>query len=145
MGTLKFTTLASIAPSGAREQMAVLMPFSRARCSNFIGTIVWTRALFKAMAPRARPGRAATTLASAGTEGQGGCKVVALCGRNCNVIVPSVSTPGNRNVSPLLREALPQLTRLARAVGLDLRGSVVSLDGVYDCRRNRRANFNRGM
>src|SRR5258708_24096098 len=74
-----------------------------------------------------------------------GCKVVALCDRNCNVIAPFVSAPGNRNESPLLREALPRLTRLARAVGLDLRGSVVSLDGVYDCRRNRKAIFNRGM
>ncbi|MFP3558225.1 transposase [Paraburkholderia sp. SIMBA_049] len=74
-----------------------------------------------------------------------GCKVVALCGRNCNVIAPFVSAPGNRNESPLLREALPRITRIARAVGLDLRGCVVSLDGVYDCRRNRKAIFNRGM
>ncbi|WP_244212263.1 transposase [Paraburkholderia hospita] len=75
-----------------------------------------------------------------------GCKVVALCDRNCNVIAPFVSAPGNRNESPLLREAtLPRLTRLARAVGLDPRGTVVSLDGVYDCRRNRKAIVNRGM
>jgi hypothetical protein len=74
-----------------------------------------------------------------------GCKVVALCDRNCNVIAPFVSAPRNRNESPLLRQALPRLTRIARAVGLDLRGTVVSLDGVYDCRRNRKAIFNRGM
>ena len=30
-------------------------------------------------------------------------------------------------------------------IGLDLQGSTVSLDGVYDCRANRRAIFNRGM
>ena len=35
--------------------------------------------------------------------------------------------------------------RIARSVGLDLRGTIVSLDGVYDCRRNRKAIFNRGM
>ncbi|MDH6147457.1 MULTISPECIES: hypothetical protein [Paraburkholderia] len=74
-----------------------------------------------------------------------GCKVVALCDRNCNVIAPFVRAPGNRNESPLLREALPQLTSIARAVGLDLRGTVMSLDGVYDCRPNRKAIFNRGM
>jgi hypothetical protein len=74
-----------------------------------------------------------------------GCKVVALCERNGNVIAPFVSAPGNRNESPLLREALPKLTRIARAVGLDLRGSVVSLDGVCDCPHNRKAIFNRGM
>jgi hypothetical protein len=34
---------------------------------------------------------------------------------------------------------------MARAIGADLRGSTVSLDGVYDCRDNRRAIFNRGM
>ncbi|MGF6967274.1 hypothetical protein OKW43_004302 [Paraburkholderia sp. WC7.3g] len=44
-----------------------------------------------------------------------GCKVVALCDRNCNVIAPFVSAPGNRNESPLLREALPRLTRIVHA------------------------------
>ena len=74
-----------------------------------------------------------------------GCKVVAICDRNCNVVAPFVAAPGNRNESPLLREALPQLTRIARAMGLDLRGTVMSLDGAYDCRQNRKAFFNRGM
>jgi len=74
-----------------------------------------------------------------------GDKVVALCDRHCNVIAPFVTAPGNRNESPLLREALPQLTRIARAVGLDLRGTIVSLDGVYDCRQNRKAIFNRDI
>ena len=74
-----------------------------------------------------------------------GDKVVAFCDRHCNVIAPFVAAPGNRNESPLLREALPQLTRIARAVGLDLRGTIVSLDGAYDCRLNRKAIFNRDM
>ena len=74
-----------------------------------------------------------------------GCKVVAFCGRDCNVIAPFVTAPGNRNESPLLCNALPKLTDMARAIGADLRGSTVSLDGVYDCRDNRRAIFNRGM
>src|SRR3954447_16960606 len=74
-----------------------------------------------------------------------GDKVVAFCDRNCNVIAPFVSAPGNHNESPLLREALPMVMRIAQSVGLDLRGTVVSLDGVYDCRRNRKAIFNPGM
>lgn len=75
-----------------------------------------------------------------------GDKVVAFCDRHCNVIAPFVSAPGNRNESPLLREsALPQLTRIAQAIGLDLQGTIVSLDGAYDCRPNRKAIFNRGM
>jgi transposase len=53
--------------------------------------------------------------------------------------------PGNRNESPLLREALPKLRRIAKAVGFDLHGRIVSLDGVYDCRPNRKAIFNQGM
>jgi hypothetical protein len=44
-----------------------------------------------------------------------------------------------------LREALPQVTRIAHAIGLDLQGAIVSLDGVYNCRKNRKAIFNRGM
>ena len=74
-----------------------------------------------------------------------GDKIVAFCDRNCNVIAPFVSAPGNRNESPLLREALPLVSRLALAVSLDLQGTIVSLDGVYDCRRNRKAIFNRRM
>lgn len=70
-----------------------------------------------------------------------GDKVVAFCDRNCNVIAPFVSAPGNRNESPLL----PQVTRIAKKVGLDLNKTIVSLDGVYDSRANRKAIFNRGM
>jgi transposase len=36
-------------------------------------------------------------------------------------------------------------TRISREVGMDLQGTIVSLDGVYDCRANRKAIFNRGM
>ncbi|WP_262419911.1 transposase [Paraburkholderia sp. 31.1] len=42
-----------------------------------------------------------------------GDKVVALCDRNCNVIAPLISAPGNRNESPLLRDALPSLRSTA--------------------------------
>ena len=74
-----------------------------------------------------------------------GDKVVAFCDRNCNVIAPFVTAPGNRNESPLLLKALPQVTRIASLVGLNLKNTIVSLDGVYDSRRNRKAIFNRGM
>src|ERR1700748_420417 len=74
-----------------------------------------------------------------------GDKVVAFCDRRCNVIAPFVSAPGNHNESPLLRDALPMVMRIAQAVGLELQGAIVSLDGVYDCRLNRKAIFNRGM
>jgi transposase len=74
-----------------------------------------------------------------------GCKVVAFCDRRCNVIAPFVVAPGNRNESPMLREALPTLMKTAREAGMALHGTIVSLDGAYDCRVNRKAIFNRGM
>ena len=74
-----------------------------------------------------------------------GDKVVTFCDRNCNIIAPFICAPGNRNESPLLRDALAGLTRMAHAIGMDLQGSTGSLDGVYDCRANRKAIFNRGM
>jgi len=74
-----------------------------------------------------------------------GDKIVAFCDRQCNVIAPLVAAPGNRNESLLLPKALPAVTRIARMVGMDLHGTIVSLDGLYDCRLNRKAIFNRGM
>ena len=71
--------------------------------------------------------------------------MVAFCDRHCNIIAPFVTAPGNRNESPLLRDALPRLTAMARAIGMDLQGPTVSVDGVCDCRENRTAIFNRGM
>lgn len=74
-----------------------------------------------------------------------GDKVVAFCDRNCNVLAPFVSAAANQNESPLFRKALPRLTLLAKDLELDLHGSVISLDGAYDCLANRKAIFNRGM
>jgi hypothetical protein len=65
--------------------------------------------------------------------------------RHCNVIAPFVSASGNRNESPLLLEALPEVLRISREVGLDLQGTIASLDGIYDWRVNCRAIFNCGM
>jgi hypothetical protein len=98
-------------------------------------------------------GDGTTTVAKKGGDNLGfsgrkhlkGDKVVPFCDRNCNVIAPFVASPGNRNESPLLQKALPQVTRIAKKVGLDLKNTIVSLDGVYDSRANRKALFNRGM
>ena len=74
-----------------------------------------------------------------------GDKVVALCDRNCNVVAPLVFAPGNKNESPLIREALKPLKTLAKSVGMFLGKTIISLDGVYDCRANRKKIFNAGM
>jgi hypothetical protein len=72
-------------------------------------------------------------------------KVVACYDWKCNEIAPFISAAGNQNESPLLREALPAVMQVADSIELDLRGTIVSLDGVYECRRNRKAIFNRDM
>lgn len=98
-------------------------------------------------------GDGTTTVAKKGGDNLGfsgykhlkGDKVVAFCDRTCNVIAPFIAALGHRNESPLLQEALPQVTRIAKKVGLDLNKTLVSLDGVYDSRANRKAIFNRGM
>ncbi len=74
-----------------------------------------------------------------------GDKVVIFCDRNCNVLTLFVAAPGNRNESPMLRDALPKLTNIASTIGFSLKYTIVSLDGVYNCRINRKAIFNRGM
>ena len=52
-----------------------------------------------------------------------GDKVVAFCDWDCNVIAPLISAPGNYNESPLLRDPLPVVTRIAESIGVDLGGT----------------------
>ena len=52
---------------------------------------------------------------------------------------------GNKNESPLIREAMGPLKWIAKKIGLKLKDTIMSLDGVYDCRANRKKIFNAGM
>jgi transposase len=74
-----------------------------------------------------------------------GEKVVAIVDRHVNVISPYVRAAGNKNESPLFEPALLSLKKIANRVGLDLKDSVMSLDGAYDSRKNRKLIFNAGM
>lgn len=74
-----------------------------------------------------------------------GEKVVAIVDRNVNVISPYVRAAGNQNESPLFEPALYALKKIGSAVGLDFTGSVMSLDGAYDSKKNRKLIFNAGM
>ena len=56
-----------------------------------------------------------------------------------------MTAPGNRNETILLALAISNLKRIAKLVGLDLKGNTMSLDGVYNSRKNRKAIFNLGM
>ncbi len=145
MGNRKFTTPGFILPFGAMKPMDASMPFSR---DPFC---IFTRSEYLDIG--VIHGDGTTTVAKKGGDNLGfsghkhlkGDKVIPFCDRNCNVIAPFVAAPGNRNESPLLKEALPQVTRIAKKVGLDLNKTIVSLDGIYDSRSNRKAIFNRGM
>lgn len=68
-----------------------------------------------------------------------------MCDRNCNVIAPFVTAPGNRNETILLKPELKKLADIVKTVGLKLTNSIMSLDGVYNSRTNRKAIFNLGM
>jgi hypothetical protein len=68
-----------------------------------------------------------------------------MCDRNCNVIAPFVVAPGNRNETVLLAPAITKIVDITKAIGLKLAGCVMSLDGVYSSRQNRKLIFNLGM
>lgn len=74
-----------------------------------------------------------------------GDKVVALCDRECNVIAPFVQAPSNRNETIMLKPAIDRLLNIAKTLGLKLSNCIMSLDGVYNSRKNRKSIFNLGM
>jgi len=74
-----------------------------------------------------------------------GDKVIAIVDRHVNVITPYVHAPGNANESPLFKTALASLKKQAKTIGASIIGSIMSLDGAYDSRKNRKAIYNSGM
>ena len=68
-----------------------------------------------------------------------------FCDRNCNIITPFVAAPGNRNEVNLLIPAISNLKKIVKLIGIDLKSSIMSLDGIYNSRTNRKAIFNLGM
>ena len=73
-----------------------------------------------------------------------GCKVVAFCDRDCNIIAPFVTAPGNRNESPLLRDALPKVTEWPAPLARTCKAHRQS-GWRLRLPDNRKAIFNRGM
>lgn len=74
-----------------------------------------------------------------------GDKVVAACDRNVNVIAPFVTAEGNRNECILLPPCLVKIKEMANKVSINLPGSIISLDSIYNSQSNRKYIFNRGM
>ena len=68
-----------------------------------------------------------------------------FCDRNCNVIAPFVAASGNRNEAILLTPAILNLKKIVKLIGIDLKESIMSLDGIYNSRKNRKRIFNLGM
>jgi hypothetical protein len=54
----------------------------------------------------------------------------------------TVSAPGNRNETKLLAPAIINLRKISKNIGLELKDGIVSLDGVYNSRVNRKLIFN---
>lgn len=74
-----------------------------------------------------------------------GDKVVAICDRNCNVVAPLITAPGNKNECPLFPDAFCKLKTIVKSLGININGSIMSLDGGYDSKDNRKKIFNAGM
>ena len=63
---------------------------------------------------------------------------------NGYVLAPLPVAPVNETDMVLLPEGLKALKKVAKEVGLDLRGAYVNLDGGFDSRANRKCIFNNG-
>jgi hypothetical protein len=74
-----------------------------------------------------------------------GEKIVAIVDRNLNVISPYVTAPGNRNEIVLLKDSLVHLSRVVKKAGINIAGSIFSLDSGYDSVSNRKHIFNLKM
>ena len=74
-----------------------------------------------------------------------GEKVIAMVDRNVNILSAMTMAPGNRNESPLFPDAFNHLKKMTRMVKKSLKGSIVSLDSIYDSFENRKMIFNAGM
>jgi hypothetical protein len=74
-----------------------------------------------------------------------GDKVVAFCCRNVNVVAPFVSAPGNRNECILLIPSLKKIKKITDKLKINIKGSMISLDSIYNSKSNRKAIFNRNM
>src|SRR5215831_20069455 len=81
----------------------------------------------------------------AGHKHQKGEKVIAILDNHGYVFAPVPVAPVHETDMVLFPEGLQALKRVAKEVGLDLRGAYVNLDGGFDSRANRKCIFNAGM
>ena len=70
-----------------------------------------------------------------GHKHQKGEKVLAITDRKGFVIAPFTIAPVNINDCVLLPDSLEQLSRITRAVGISIKGSILNLDGIFDSKK----------
>src|SRR2546429_8942209 len=80
-----------------------------------------------------------------GYKHQKGEKVIAIIDNHGSVLAPVPVAPVNETDMVLLPESLQALKKVAKEVGLDLRGAYLNLDGGFDSIANRKCIFNAGM
>jgi hypothetical protein len=80
-----------------------------------------------------------------GYKHQQGEKVIAIIDNHGYVLAPVPVAPVHETDMVLLPQGLQALKKLAKQVGLDLRGAYLNLDGGFDAQRNRKLIFNAGM
>src|SRR5678815_3057301 len=80
-----------------------------------------------------------------GHKNQKGEKVIAIIDNHGYVLAPVPVAPVNEADMILLPESLQALKKVAKEVGLDLRGAYLNLDGGFDSAHNRKCIFNAGL
>src|SRR5207245_11360997 len=80
-----------------------------------------------------------------GYKHQKGEKVIAIIDNHGYVLAPVPVAPVNETDMVLLPESLQALKKVAKEVGLDLRGAYLNLDGGFDSMHNGNCIFNAGL
>ena len=76
---------------------------------------------------------------------QKGEKIIAITDNHGYVLAPIPVAPVNETDMVLLPEGLHASKKVAKEVGLDLRGAYLNLDGGFDSAHNRQCIFNAGL
>ena len=80
-----------------------------------------------------------------GYKHQKGEKIIAITENQGYVLAPVPVAPVNETDMLLFPEGLKALKKVAKEVGVDLRGAYLNLDGGFDSARNRKCIFNAGL
>ena len=80
-----------------------------------------------------------------GYKHQKGEKIIAITENQGYVLAPVPVAPVNETDMVLFPEGLKALKKVAKEVGLDLKGAYLNLDGGFDSAHNRKCIFNAGL